>query len=344
MLFLSIAYVVNAILLLLASLTDIKERIIPHKYVIAMLILNLTVGYYYFGTDAIIAFFSTLILCLILSVGMGGGDVKVFSALAPLFAFDLVYYFPKYILVLIGLSAGLAVFFPMLKILKVYWRDILPSSLYLATVLGILVYITQIYNIPYATIVVWGYIILSIILSKKIPNYKEITKKLGFLFPIYLVGLYFVDTNYFISNNVFLSSLIYVGELTLISIVIYALMGAEVSDKKAIGELKEGDILRDIIVLKDNGDVVVENANLIKRIKFLIDYEKGGKKDYKLIFTDGEGLSEETIKLLKELHKNGKIPNELNVLKTYPFIPFVFLAYLIILIIMYKMNVGYYVI
>ncbi|EHP83735.1 A24 family peptidase C-terminal domain-containing protein [Methanotorris formicicus] len=333
-----VAYLANIILLFLASLTDMKEKIIPHKYVIAMLIINLAVGYYYFGVDAVIAFFSTLILCLILSIGMGGGDVKIFSALAPLFAFDMVYYFPKYILILIGLSAGLAAFFPMLKILKVYWRDMIPSSCYFTMVIGILDYIIQIYNIPYATLVVWGYIILSIVLSKKVQNYRNITKTLGYLFPIYLLGMYLLDTNYFISKNVLLMSLVYLGELTLISIVIYALMGVEVSDKKRIDELKEGDILRDIIVLKNDGDVVIENASLVKRIKYLIDYEKGGKKDYKLIFTDGEGLSEDTIKLLKELNEKGKIPNELNILKTYPFVPFVFLAYLIVLAILFFKN------
>ena len=75
--------------------------------------------------------------------------------------------------------------------------------------------------------------------------------------------------------------------------------------KKYNDGIKRGDTDLDISIIKG-------------RIKYIIDYEKGGKKDYELIFTDGEGLSEETIKLLKELNKKGKIPNELNILKEVP--------------------------
>ncbi|MEO2117887.1 MAG: A24 family peptidase, partial [Methanocaldococcus sp.] len=182
---LNIVYIINFILLILASITDIKERIIPHKYTIAMIIINLVVGYYYFGFNAIIAFFSTFILCLILSIGMGGGDVKLFTALAPIFAYpdSFVFYIPKYILYLIAISMFLAAFFPMFRILIRYWKDILPSACYLTMILGILYYIIQIYNIPYASIIIWAYIILSIFISRKVPKYKEYTKKLGYLFP-----------------------------------------------------------------------------------------------------------------------------------------------------------------
>jgi len=103
---LDITYIINFILLVLASITDIREKIIPHKYTIAMIVINLAVGYYYFGTDAIIAFFSTLILCLILSIGMGGGDVKLFTALAPIFAYPDTFVFDKYKLYIDGVDAG----------------------------------------------------------------------------------------------------------------------------------------------------------------------------------------------------------------------------------------------
>ena len=67
---LDIVYVINFILLILASITDIKEKIVPHKYTITMILINLVVGYYYFGTDAIMAFFTTLVLCLILGIDL----------------------------------------------------------------------------------------------------------------------------------------------------------------------------------------------------------------------------------------------------------------------------------
>ncbi|ACV24745.1 A24 family peptidase C-terminal domain-containing protein [Methanocaldococcus fervens] len=329
---LGIVYIVNFILLILASITDIGERIIPHKYTIAMIIMNLAVGYYYFGFDAIVAFFSTFILCLILSIGMGGGDVKLFTALAPIFAYpnSFVFYIPKYILYLIAISMFIAAIFPMFKILIRYWRDILPSACYLTMIIGILYYFINIYKIPYASIVVWTYIIISIFISRKFPKYKDYTKKLGYLFPVYLIFLYIFDTSYFINYNILVTSIIYLCEIILISVVIYALTGVETSDKKSVEELEEGDILRDVIIIGKDNNVEVKNLNIMKRIKFLLEHEI--KKDEKeIILTDGEGLSKEDIEKIKRLHREGKIPDSLNVIKTYPFVPFVVVGYLITL-------------
>ncbi|AAB98835.1 TPA: hypothetical protein HA335_00230 [Methanocaldococcus jannaschii] len=331
---LNVVYIINFILLLLAAITDIKERIIPHKYTIAMIIINLVVGYYYFGFNAIIAFFSTLILCLILSIGMGGGDVKLFTALAPIFAYpnSFVFYIPKYILYLIAISMFIAAVFPMYKILMRYWKDIIPSACYLTMMLGILYYFINIYEIPYASIIIWAYIVLSIFVSRKVPKYKEYTKKLGYLFPAYLLFLYIIDTTYFIKYNVLLTSIIYLCEIILISIVIYALTGVETSDKKHIEELKEGDILRDVIIIDKDG-VEVKNLNIMKRIKFLLEHEiKENEKE--IILTDGEGLSNEDIRKIKKLYMEGKIPDKLNVIKTYPFVPFVVIGYVIVLMLM----------
>ena len=90
-----LVYAFNFLLILTATVTDIKERIIPHFVIILMLIVNLPVGYYLFGFDAVTSFFATLILCLILGIGMGGGDVKLFTVLAPLFASETIYFVPK---------------------------------------------------------------------------------------------------------------------------------------------------------------------------------------------------------------------------------------------------------
>jgi len=332
---LDIAYIINFILLILASITDIKEKIIPHKYTIAMIIINLAIGYYYFGTDAIIAFFSTLILCLILSIGMGGGDVKLFTALAPIFAYPdtFVFYVPKYVLYLIAISMIVAAIAPMFKILIRYWRDIIPSACYLSMVIGILLYLIKSYHVPYAPAVIWAYIIISIFLSRKVPKYNEISRKLAYLFPLYLVLMYIIDSDYFI-NYALLRTFIYLGEISLISVFIYALTGVEVSDKKHVNELKEGDILRDIIVVE--GDKVeVKNLNIIKRIKFLLEHELDKDKNKReVILTDGEGLSEEDLQKIKKLYEEGRLPDELNILKTYPFVPFVVVGYLITIILL----------
>ena len=337
--YLAIAYILNFILLCIATYTDIKKREIPHTIIILMILINLPVGYYLFGIESIWAFFATLVLCLILGIGMGGGDIKLFTALAPLFAYsENIFYIPKPILLLIGISAVFAALYPMTNILRTYWKDIIPSSTGLAVVFGFLIYLLNHYSIPYASLFLWGYIILSIFISRKIPQYKDIIKKAGYLAPIYLIGIYLIDSSYFINHNILLSFIIYVGELTLISIVIYALTGAEISSKKSVSELKEGDILRDIIYIKDK-DVKVESANILKRFKMMVNAELGKNDGYdKIIMTDGEGLYKEDVELLQKLHKEGKILGELNLITTYPFVPFVLVGYVVVLVLHYYFN------
>ena len=64
--YLAIAYILNFILLCIATYTDIKKREIPHTIIILMILINLPVGYYLFGIESIWAFFATLVLCLYL--------------------------------------------------------------------------------------------------------------------------------------------------------------------------------------------------------------------------------------------------------------------------------------
>ncbi|HID47972.1 MAG TPA: hypothetical protein EYH15_00560 [Methanothermococcus okinawensis] len=338
---LTLVYIINFILLLIASYTDIKTREIPHTIVIFMLFINLLAGYYLFGLDAIISFFATLILCLILGIGMGGGDVKIFTALAPIFAYgDKIFYIPKPILLLIGISAGLVALYPLINILRKYWRGIIPSVLGLCVFYSTLSYLFYRYKIPYASLILWIYVIISIFISRKIPWYRELINKLSYLAPVYLLAIYLLDRDYFIRNNLLLSFVVYVLELTLISLVIYALTGTEVSVKKPISQLKEGDILRDIVYIKDRVGKV-ENAGLWKRFKIMLELEMGKKGDYdKIIMTDGDGLREEDLKLLQNLHKEGKMPvDELTLITTYPFVPFVLIGYVIVLILHYYFKV-----
>jgi len=338
---LTIVYLINFVLLLIASYMDIKTKEVPHIVIILMLLINLSVGYYLFGLDAIFSFFATLILCLILGVGMGGGDVKIFTTLAPIFSYgDTILHVPIPILLLIGISAGIVALFPLINIFRKYWKSIVPISLGLSVFYGSLRYLFYRYKIPYASLLLWAYVIISIYISRKVPWYKKIINKLSYLTPIYLLGIYIVDKNYFINNNLLISFVIYVFELILISLVIYALTGAEVSVKKPISQLKEGDILRDVIYIKD-GVAKVEEAGMWKRFKLMLDMEMGKKGDYdKIILTDGDGLREEDIKLLQKLHREGNISvEELTLITTYPFVPFVVIGYLIVLILHYYFGV-----
>ena len=200
----------------------------------------------------------------------------------------------------------------------------------------IIVSITEIYSIGNTKAILWIYVILSIFVSRKIPKYRTISNKLGYFTPIYLIGFYLINPSYFVSENVLVSFFVYIGQLSLISLVIYALTGAEISSKKQISELKEGDIIRDIVTIKDSGEVTVENANILKRFKHMV-YSEMGKTEGKSLMTDGEGLSDENLELLGKLQNEGKISGELNVLTTYPFVPFVFAAYCLII----ALNLGF---
>ncbi|WP_456416656.1 prepilin peptidase [Methanocaldococcus sp.] len=99
-----LVYVVNTLFLFIMSLEDIKKQKISINLFIIFFLINLIAGVYYFGFDAIVAFFSTFILCLILSIGMGGGDVKVISALAMTMPIPTFYYIPIHALMILFLS------------------------------------------------------------------------------------------------------------------------------------------------------------------------------------------------------------------------------------------------
>jgi len=83
----------------------------------------------------------------------------------------------------------------------------------------------------------------------------------------------------------------------------------------------------------------VESANILKRFKMMVNAELGKNEGYdKIIMTDGEGLYKEDLELLQRLHKEGKIPNEINLITTYPFVPFVLVAYVAVLVLHYHFN------
>jgi len=101
---LEVVYTLNLMLLFFMAIEDIKKQEIPMHLFLIMLFINTIIGVYYFGFDAIIAFFNTFILGLILSVGLGGGDVKVLAALALIIPHPSIYYIPVKILIILAFA------------------------------------------------------------------------------------------------------------------------------------------------------------------------------------------------------------------------------------------------
>ncbi|XRP97808.1 prepilin peptidase (plasmid) [Methanocaldococcus sp. 16A] len=101
---LNVIYFINLILLFLLAVKDIKTMKVDLRLYVLIFLINLIAGVYYFGFDAFVAFFSTFILCLILSVGLGGGDIKVISALAMTMPIPTFYYIPIHALIILFLS------------------------------------------------------------------------------------------------------------------------------------------------------------------------------------------------------------------------------------------------
>jgi preflagellin peptidase FlaK len=72
----------------------------------------------------------------------------------------------------------------------------------------------------------------------------------------------------------------------------------------------------------------------------MVNAELGKNDGYdKIIMTDGEGLYKEDVELLQKLHKEGKILGELNLITTYPFVPFVLVGYVVVLVLHYYFNI-----
>lgn len=137
----NIIYLVTVILLINISIIDIKHKIIPDKLniIVALLgIFNLILNFQnckiYIASSAI-TFAVFLFLAMITDGGIGGGDIKLFTALALIFGAE--------VLLIIAGTFTLAAVISMMKILtkKVDLKESIALAPYICA--GTVLYMTM---------------------------------------------------------------------------------------------------------------------------------------------------------------------------------------------------------
>lgn len=92
-----VIYIITVMLLIIIAYIDYKQKIIPDKLNVAIAILgiiNITLDFkniktYILSTIIVFTFF--FILAVLSKGGIGGGDIKLFTALSLVFGYDMLW-------------------------------------------------------------------------------------------------------------------------------------------------------------------------------------------------------------------------------------------------------------
>jgi hypothetical protein len=98
-------------------------------------------------------------------------------------------------------------------------------------------------------------------------------------------------------------------------------------EKKKVEELKEGDILKELIY-REGG--VVKKAKLSGMALFYVPFLIQMKENVEIIIKpNSNGLTDEQIEILKELVESGELENEFTLTKSVPLVPAILVAFII---------------
>lgn len=353
------AIIISIIGLIIATYTDLKERIVPNKLNFSLAIIGLIL----YGIQSIIIFDITPFLLSILGLIFGftfgwvlwkigvfaGGDVKLFMGLGALNPFTpalinsnlltnaSVPLFPitLFIYSLIGfLPYG---FFIILSraIKKKKEREIIINDLKQKIISGVRIAITiafihTLFNtffveihfvLQLITIIIAGLIIHR--LDEKIRNPLE--------FIILIMG---IITNAYLFLQSFLT-------ITIIMVFLFGTLKLLLSsrillcDEIKISELKEGMIPKNSLIKKGKKIVEIEGLS----IKKIISYTLSGKanqiiseKNEIVSANKARGLTEDEIKILQKLAKQKLISKKIMIKESMPFVPTMLISYILCLI------------
>jgi Flp pilus assembly protein protease CpaA len=345
--------IISIIGLLAATITDLKERIVPNKLNFGLTVIGLII----FGIQSIVdvnvwpIMYSFFGMCFGFFFGwilwkfgvFAGGDVKLFMALGALNPFT-----PALLKIDMFTNISLPIF---------------PITLFLYALLAFL---------PYGLFVVF----CKLLKNKK--ERKKITKELKkksllaihssfFISGILIITSFFTTNYFFLLVTIFLTTIFWskLNEkkkyLTIITIIlgiiinfiqfiesfiiitiilvgVYGiirllfLMKPLLSKKVKIEKLEEGMIPSKTLVLR--GKKVIQKEPLkLKEILFLLKNNKKIEHEKEIVSAiKARGVTLEEIKELKKLAKKGFIPKTILVKDTIPFVPTILLGYLISLL------------
>lgn len=351
-----------------ASYTDITRGIIPNRLTFPLIGLGIVLNglYAFFIGELWYLMLGLIITGAIFGLGylfwkMGawaGGDVKLFTALAALLPFYpalitypvLNYTFPLVTAYPFPLTVIINSILSMLPFLLIYvlfvamrakphlvgellsplkeWQKNLVTTLLITAAVTISVLIVQLINYPNLILYLILIYLLSFLISK-LPNYVEA----GVIAVAVIYSLYTFFQVTLIGIGTLFVTLIVIG---IIRKLLTSVSREALQDDYPVEKLKEGMILAHKLYQK-NDELQWDETSFFTKIK-----ETFAKKDLTLIIRPpgklvisslAAGLTEDDIKLLKKLRKEGKIKDEVRVKRGVPFAPSILIGLLISLFI-----------
>lgn len=353
---------------LYASYTDITRGIIPNRLTFPLIGLGIVLNglYAFFIGELWYLMLGLIITGAIFGLGylfwkMGawaGGDVKLFTALAALLPFYpalitypvLNYTFPLVTAYPFPLTVIINSILSMLPFLLIYvlfvamrakphlvgellsplkeWQKNLVTTLLITAAVTISVLIVQLINYPNLILYLILIYLLSFLISK-LPNYVEA----GVIAVAVIYSLYTFFQVTLIGIGTLFVTLIVIG---IIRKLLTSVSREALQDDYPVEKLKEGMILAHKLYQK-NDELQWDEKSFFSKIK-----ETFAKKDLtlinrppgKLVISSlAAGLTEDDIKLLKKLRKEGKIKDEVRVKRGVPFAPSILIGLIISLFI-----------
>lgn len=351
-----------------ASYTDLTRGIIPNRLTFPLIGLGIVLnGLYAFVIGEVWYLVISLIITgAIFGLGylfwkMGawaGGDVKLFTALAALLPFYpalityevLNYTFPLEAAYPFPLTLIINSILSMLPFLLIYvlyvavrnkphlvgellsplkdWQKNLATTLLITAAVTISVLIVQLINYPNLILYLILIYLLSFLISK-LPKYvKAVIIAAGVIYSLYA---YFQVT--LIGIATLFITLIVIG---IVRKLLTSVSREALQDNYPIEKLKEGMILA-YKLYQRNDELHWDEKSFFTKIK-----ESFAKKDLtmishppgKLVITSlAAGLTEDDLKLLKKLQKEGKIKDEVRIKRGVPFAPSILIGLIISLFI-----------
>jgi archaeal preflagellin peptidase FlaK len=356
--FIYIAIIISIIGLLIATYTDIKERIVPNKLNYSLALLGLIV----FGTYSITSQNPTFLLYSFIGMCWGfffgwilwkigifaGGDVKLFmglGALNPLtpalLKFSIFNTGPLFSFPIMLFVYSLIAFFPYGMIFVLYkltqnkkFRKHVLADMKQKTIQGIHAsfFIAGTYVILSKVIPIdflWSLIIVEFII---IFAWGQLGNRKIFVTIIAFVGGAYLDL--IIVTQSFIGLVIMIVFIYGIIKLMFALRPL-LSSKININKIEEGMIPGNSLAWKGKKVVKVQPLSISRIIKYVKEQQLNKifeKNDLIVSSTKARGFNEEEMKELKRLAKKGLIPKEISIKESMPFVPTMLIGYLLAVI------------
>ncbi|MEE9594022.1 MAG: A24 family peptidase C-terminal domain-containing protein [Candidatus Hydrothermarchaeales archaeon] len=338
---------------LIASVTDLKSRIIPNKLSLGLLTVgvvgNTTYALYVGDTSLLVDLARAIILIFVIGYlfwvlgGWSAGDAKEFIFLAsllpryPKFLYDHLtpnlasYPFPLTILIntFVLILPALIIYFIIVSYKNLNLMEFLNPLLNLGKYLKEAILIVS--ALLVGVILGKPYLGLIALLAFHVPWSKNIYK--------YLVSLLIIIV--FLASNDTLAKMANLVRYLVATTVFFAILGVfwnsiGILRSKAlqeicrISDLHEGDVIAEEIYIQD-GEVKRDNRDLLEKFKRLVisEKERKARKTRNLIASPkAAGLSAEDLTALKNYVAEGQLEDKIMVKKSMPFAPVVLLGLL----------------